>query len=102
MPRIFRHKAERGWLELRRTGAGSTQLPARVYPPKQVKDRWESGGGLQVLYELRTGEFARVDFSSDGQVLDAYQMPRKDSSDEVQRFFADNDLMVPWHLSGRT
>ena len=51
MPRVFRHNTERGWIELRRTGAGSSQPPARIYPPKQVKERWETPGGLQVLYE---------------------------------------------------
>jgi len=102
MPRVFRHNTERGWIELRRTGAGSSQPPARIYPPKQVKERWETPGGLQVLYELQTGDFARVDFSPDGQILEGYQLPRKGNVPEIRQFFVNQGLMIPWHLSDRS
>ena len=54
-----------------------------------------------MLYELHTGDFARVDFASDGHVLNGYQLPRKDSLLEVRQFFVDQKLMVPWDLSDR-
>ena len=98
MPRIFRFSAERGWLEIRRSGAAN-QPKARLYPPQQVVNRWEGPGGTDVLYELKTGDFARVRFTPDGDLVDGYQIPRQASANETKAFFEAHDLIMPWHLS---
>ena len=98
MPRMFRFSAERGWLEIRRPGADD-QPKARLYPPQQCVNRWEGPGGTDVLYELKTGDFARVSFSEEGEFLDGYQVPRQGSAKEVSGFFETHDLIMPWHLS---
>jgi len=104
MPRMFRFPAERGWLELERAASSQSsqakdQPKARLYPPQQVTNRWECPGGLQVLYELKTGDFARVDFTAEGEFVSGRQILRKGSADEVKSFFEAHDLIMPWHLS---
>lgn len=99
MPRVFRFPAERSWLELRRPSSQANQPKARLYPPQQVVNRWESSGGTDVLYELKTGDFARVEFSADGEFVDGHQIPRQSSSEEVKSFFEAHDLIMPFHLS---
>ena len=99
MPRMFRFPAERGWLELRRSGSNTDQPKARLYPPQQVVNRWESPGGLEVLYELKTGDFAAVEFTSEGEFVDGHQIPRQGSSAEVKAFFDKHELIMPWPLS---
>jgi len=98
MPRMFRFPAERGWMEIRRPGA-EDQPKARLYPPQQSVNRWEGPGGMDVLYELKTGGFARVTFSAKGEFLDGWQIPRQGSTEEVSGFFESHNLIMPWHLS---
>jgi len=99
MPRMFRFPAERSWLELRRPASRADQPKARVYPPQQAVNRWESPDRLDVLYELKTGDFARVTFSEAGEFVDGHQIPRQGSGEEVKAFFEAHNLIMPFHLS---
>ena len=102
MPRVFRFPAERGWLELQRSppsdSVADNQPTARLYPPQQVEHRWEGAGGREVLYELKSGDFARVDFDAEGEFVSGYQIPRKVSGDHITSFFEKHDLIKPFHL----
>lgn len=104
MPRVFRFPAERGWLELQRSppsksdSVAKDQPTARLYPPQQVVHRWEDADCREVLYELKSGDFARVDFDADGEFVSGYQIPRKGSGDSITSFFEKHDLIKPFHL----